>query len=241
MAEPTETTNPNPAAPEGQAPASAAVQPNATPAPAAGEDANALKAQLDSLLKWKAEAEADLKKGRDARKAAEEKAAADKVEAEKQLREAGKFAELAKVKEDEANALRAQIAEFTGKASQLDSITKTMGEKIAAAKAKGDLPSFIVKAIDAAPNPVTALDILDDYRAAQAQAPKGNTPAPPAPQQGAAPATPAAPINMANPSVADLQTLKAKDPGAFRRLIFGQGPSTEDQSVQARLAGAGRK
>jgi hypothetical protein len=219
VAEPTsESTTPNPQASATPANPSAVAQPNGTPAPAAGEDVAALKAQLDAVLRWKAEAEADLKKGRDARKEIEAKAQAEKAEAEKQLREAGKFAELAKVKEDEAKALAAQMAEFTGKASQYDAITKAMGEKITAAKAKGDLPSYIVKALDASPNPVSALDILDEFRAAQASAtPAGKQPAPPAPATGAPAAaqTPKKDVNALTPQ--EIQNLKPEE----RAALFG--------------------
>lgn len=183
-----QTTTTNQPGPEGQAQPSGSAQP-ANPAPVAGEEAAALKAQLDALTKWKAEAEGDLKKYRDARKAAEEKAAAEKADLEKQLREQGKFAELAKQKEDEAKALAAQVAEYSSKASQYDSITKAMSEKIEAAKAASDLPAYIKKAIASAANPVAALDILDEFRAEQAKAqPASKQPAPHAPAQGAAPA-----------------------------------------------------
>ena len=218
-----ETTTTNPQATASPATPSAVAQPNGTPAPAAGEDVSTLKAQLDAVLKWKAEAEADLKKGRDARKAIEEKATADKVEAEKQLREAGKFAEIAKLKEDEAKALAAQLAEFTGKASQYDAISKTMGERITAAKAKGDLPSYIVKALDAAPNPVHALEILDEFRAAQASAtPAARTAAPPAPATGAPATSPPAPSNkkLEEMTPAEILNLNAEQ----RKAHFGDSP-----------------
>jgi hypothetical protein len=185
----TQTTTNQPG-PEGQAQPQGSA-PQANPAPVAGEEVAALKAQLDSLSKWKADAENDLKKYRDARKQTEAQAAAEKAELEKQLREQGKFAELAKQKEDEAKALAAQLAEVSGKASRLDAIEKTMFDRVAAAKAKGDLPSYIVKAIDIAPNPAAALDVLDDFRAEQAKhagVPPAKQPAPPAPAMGAAPA-----------------------------------------------------
>lgn len=218
MPEANAETTINPQATASPAPATTAVQPAATPAPAAGEDTASLKAKLDAVLAWKAEAEADLKKGRDARKAIEEKAQADKAEAEKQLREAGKFAELVKVREDEVTALKAQMAEFTGKASQFDAVAKAMGDRITAAKAKGDLPSYIVKALDASPNPVQALEILDEFRAAQASAtPAGKTAAPPAPATGA-PATAPAPKKDANAlTPQEIQNLKPEE----RAALFG--------------------
>lgn len=213
----TTTTQPTPAEstqPQGSAP-------QANPAPGAGEDAAALKAQLDALTKWKAEAEGDLKKYRDARKQAEEKAAAEKAAFESQLREQGKFAELAKQKEDEAKALAAQVAEYSHKATQFDAIHKTMSERVAAAKAKGDLPTYLVKAIDAAGNPAAQLEILDEFRAAQANAqPPAKQPAPPAPATGAAPAAQKASKTLDQMSPQEISQLKPGDP-AFQELSSG--------------------
>lgn len=237
------TNTANPPAPVEQAPAAASGQ-QATPAPVAGEDTAALKAQLDSLLKWKASAEADLKKTRDAKRAEEEKAAADKAALEAQLREQGKFAELAKQKEDEARALAAQLAELSPKAERLTAHEQRVAAKLEAAKAKGDLPSYLVRAIDAAAarDVDEAADILDEFRASQASAqPAPKQPAPPAPTPGGAPPSPAAPVNLSNPSVADLQRLKAEDPARHRAFIFGGSPAAAAQSIAARLTGAGKR
>jgi hypothetical protein len=213
------TNTPTPPAPEGAAPAIAAVQP-ATPAQPAGDDSAALKAQLDALLKWKAEAEADLKKGRDARKAAEEKAAADKAEAEKKIREAGDFAKLHDLEREKRAALEAQLAELAPRAERLTAHEQRVMNKLEAAKAKGDLPGHIVRAIDftAKVDVDEAYDILTDHLASIASAPAPKQPAPPAPAQGAAPASPAphkalgqmTPAEIANLSDAQLNKMLGK-------------------------------
>jgi hypothetical protein len=195
--------SPNPHAPEGQAPAPAPVA-VATPAQPAGDDPAALKAQLDSLLRWKAEAEADLKKGREAKKAAEDKAAAEKKAAEDKARELGDFAKLHD-----------------------------------AAKADTTLPAYIKRAIEAARDPISAAEILDEFRASQTQ-PASKQPAPPAPSLAGAPPSPAMPVGQIR-SVADLQNLQATDPAKFNAIVRG-GPSQNIvQRVGARLTGVGRK
>ncbi len=236
-AEPTTTTT-TPAI-ESPAPATPAAQ-AAPPAPTAGDDPQALKAQLDSLLRWKAEAEADLKKGRDARKAAEEKAAADKAEAEKKIREAGDFAKLHDIEREKRAALEAQLAEIAPRADRQTAHEKRVLAKLEAAKAAGDLPAHVVKALDSILkiDVDEASDYLDAHRASvSAQAPAVKQAAPPAPGTGAAPSSPPAPMDLKHPSVADLQRLKTTDPVQWTRIINGQGHAPS-QSFAARLTGA---
>jgi hypothetical protein len=225
-AEPTAITNPP--APDAQAPASPAVQANANPVPTTGDDAAALKAQVEALLKWKGEAEADLKKGRDAKKAAEEKAAAEKADAEKKAREAGDFAKLHDAEREKRTALEAQLAEIAPKAEKASAHEKRTLAKLEAAKAKGDLPSFIVRAIDNASKVDVdeALDILDDYRASIGTGPAPKQPAPPAPPQGGAPASPPAKKRLEDLTVAEIHQLKAE--GKLNELL-GQGSSNGER------------
>jgi chaperonin cofactor prefoldin len=175
--EATETTTPTP---EG----------NATTTPATpAEDAAALKAQLDAVLKHKTALEADLKKHRDAKKEHEDAIAKERAANEAKLKEVGDFAKLYDSEKEKRAALEAQLAELTPKAERLTAPEKRIGEKLLAAKAKGDLPSYIVKAIDAAAarDVDEANDILDEFRAAQPTAPAKVT-ASPAPNTGGAPA-----------------------------------------------------
>lgn len=239
-AEPTDS-NINPQAPEGQAPAATSGS-QATPANGAGEDAAALKAQLDALLKHKGALEADLKKYRDKQKAAEEAVAAERQAAEAKLREQGEHVKLREIAEEKVRALEAQLAEFSADAEIARSLKARKQESVEAAKADPALPAYIKRALDSAKDVLAASDILDEFRASQASAqPAPKQPAPPAPAIGGAPPSPSAPVNLANPSVADLQRLKAENPGALRSLIFGQSPSTSGLSFSQRLAGVGRK
>jgi chaperonin cofactor prefoldin len=240
-AEPT-TTQP---APEGQANTQATT--SAAPAPDAGEDFRAqlveVQKQLDAVLKHKGALEADLKKHRDAKKEAEDRVAAEKAEAEKKLKEAGDFARLYDSEKEKRAALEAQLADLSPKAERLTAHEQRVKAKLDAAKAKGDLPTFIVRSIDiaAARDVDEALDILDEYRSSVASGtPAPKQPAPPAPSTGAAPPSPQPAIDLARPSVADLQRLKATDRAAHDALIFGRKPSLA-QSVAARLTGVGRK
>jgi hypothetical protein len=229
---------PNPHAPEGQAPAPAPVA-VATPAQPAGDDSAALKAQLDSLLRWKAEAEADLKKGREAKKAAEDKAAAEKKAAEDKARELGDFAKLHDAEKERRLALEAQLAELTPDAQLARDLKKRKQEAVEAAKADTSLPAYIKRAIEAARDPISAAEILDEFRASQTQ-PASKQPAPPAPSLAGAPPSPAMPVGQIR-SVADLQNLQATDPAKFNAIVRG-GPSQNIvQRVGARLTGVGRK
>lgn len=236
------TANPNPPAPDAQAPASPAVQANANPAIPAGDEAAALKEQVASLLKWKESAEADLKRGRDAKKAAEEKAAAEKADAEKKAREAGDFAKLHDAEREKRAALEAQLAEIAPKAEKHTAFEKRALEKIEKAIAAGDLPAHVVRSLTTISkvDVSEALDVLDEFRASIGTGPAPKQPAPPAPPQGGAPPSPAPMVNLTNPSVADLQSLKASDPAKYAEIVYGKKPSLV-QSVQARLTGMGAK
>lgn len=223
-----------PAAPEAQA--------NTAATPTADERLTALQAEYEKLSKHKAAMDADLAKLRAAKKEQEDRAAAEKADAEKKAREAGDFAKLHDAEKERRLALEAQLAELSPKAERLTAYEKQLQSKLDAAKAKGDLPGWFVRSLDAAAarNVVEAVDILDEFRAAASVTPAGKTPAPPAPAQGAAPAAAPAPFDLKNPSVADLQKLKASDPAKYAAIVHGQKPSLV-QSVQARLTGVGRK
>lgn len=233
------TTTVNPSAPEGQTPATASGQ-MAPPAPVAGEDAASLKAQLESLQKWKASADADLKKYRDERRSLEEKAAADKAAFEARLRETGEFAKLAEIAEEKARALEAQLADLSPKAQRLTAHEQRVRTKLDAAKAKGDLPSYLVRAIDAAASRDVdeAADILDEYRSAQASAqPALKQPAPPAPVPGGAPPSPAVAKRLEEMTTAELEQLKRTDRAAFDRLIGAVGSRPASRTFGGWLAG----
>lgn len=233
MAEPTDTPT-TPAAPEAPA--------NTSATPTVDERLTALQAEYEKLSKHKAAMDADLAKLRAAKKEQEDRAAAEKADAEKKAREAGDFAKLHDAEKERRLALEAQLAELSPKAERLTAHETRMKAKLDAAKAKGDLPSYLVRSLDAAAarDVDEAVDILDEFRASVSATPTGKTPAPPAPAQGAAPAAAPAPLDLKNPSVADLQKLKASDPAKYAAIVHGQKP-TLVQSVQARLTGVGRK
>lgn len=229
MALPEAATTITSPAPEVQASATPAAQ-VATPALAAGDDPSALKAQLESLLKWKAEAEGDLKKGRDARRLTEEKAAADKVEAEEKIRAAGDFAKLHEIEREKRTALEAQLADLAPKAERLSAHEKRVISKLDAATAKGDLPAHVVRSIVsiAARDPDEALEILeqyrDEHRASLSQASPGKQPANPAPVAGGPAGSPPVRKSVDAMTPAEIQNLKSTDPAAFAAL-FGGAPN----------------
>ena len=236
-AEPTATINPP--APEAQAPPSQPPSGTATqPASAPGDDS-----VLASLLKHKQALEADNKKLREKERERDEKAAAEKQAFEAKLKEQGDFAKLYDSEKEKRTALEAQIAALTPKAERLTAHEQRIADKLAAAKAKGDLPSHIVRAIDIAAKVDVdeAFDILSEHLASIGTGPAPKQPAPPAPPQGGAPAAQPAPLDLKNPSVADLQKLKTSDPVAHARLISGRTAPAADVSFGARLAGAFRK
>lgn len=209
MAEPTATTNP----PTPSVDTSTATNAVATPAPGAGEDLAKRLAEVEAekaaLLKWKATADEDLKKGREARKQLEEAKAAAAAEAEKKAREAGDHAALNKALEEKQRALEAQLAEVLPKADRLNAHEKRVMAKLEAAKAKGDLPNFIVRAIDvAATRDVDeAADILDEFRASQGAAPASKQAAPSAPAQGAPASIQPAAKKLSEMTAAEIQSL----------------------------------
>lgn len=236
-AAPTNTVNPS--APVEQIPAAASGQ-QATPAPDAGEDAAALKAQLDALLKHKGALEADLKKYRDAKKAEEDARATEKAALEAKLRQQGEYAELARQKEEEAKALAAQLAELKPKAERLTAHEQRVAAKLEAAKAKGDLPSYLVRAIDAAAarDVDEAADILDEFRASQASAqPAPKQPAPPAPVPGGAPPSPTPAKKLDQMTPAELEQLKRTDRAAFDALIGAASGSQTSRSFANWISG----
>lgn len=203
-----------------------AVQATANPAPAAGADNAALQSQLDALLKWKASAEADLQKGRAAKTAAEERAAADQAAAMAKALEAGDFAKLHATEKDARIALEARLAAALPMAERLSAHEKRVLAKLEAAKKDGTLPSFITRSIDiAAMRDVDeALDILDEYRASLATAPAApaaKQAAPPAPGTGAAPASPAVKKDVNSMTPAEIINLKSTDPKAHAEAFSG--------------------
>jgi hypothetical protein len=223
---------------DGQAQPAASGQP-ATPEPVAGEDVIALKAQLDALLKHKQALEGDLKKYRDARKEIEDKAAADKAAVEAKLREQGEHLKLYELEKDKRAALEAQLADLTPKAERLTAHEKRVQAKLEAAKAKGDLPSFIVRAIDVAAlrDVDEAADILDEYRASQsAAAPAAKQPATPAPAVGGAPSSPAPNKRLEDMTTAELDNLRRTDRAAFDALI-GAAPGKQGRTFGGWFAG----
>lgn len=222
MAEPT-ADNINPTSAPADTPAASGTQ--ATPAPGAGEDLAAIKSQLDAVLKHKQALENDLKKLRDAKKERDEIAAKEKADAEAKLKEAGDFAKLHLLEKEKAAALEAQVAELAPKAERLTAHEKRVAAKLEAAKAKGDLPSYIVRAIDAAAvrDVDEAAEILDEFRASQSvAAPK--QPAPPAPIQGAAPPTPKSTKRLEDYTTAELEQLRRTDKAAHDALIGAVAP-----------------
>lgn len=233
MAEPQENPT-TPAAPEAQA--------NTSATPTADERIAELTAKLDKLEKHKAAQDADLAKYRASKKEQEDRIAAEKAEAEKAARAAGDLTKLHLLEQEKREVAERRLAELEPKAERLTAHETRMKTKLDAAKARGDLPSYIVRAIDAAAarDVDEAVDILDEFRAAASVTPPAKTPAPPAPAQGAAPAAAPAAFDLKNPSVADLQKLKASDPAKYAAIVHGQKPSLV-QSVQARLTGVGRK
>lgn len=223
-----------PAAPEAQA--------TTTATPTAEERLAELTARFEKLEKHKAAQDADLAKYRASKKEQEDRFAAEKAEAEKKAREAGDFAKLHDAEKERRLALEAQLADLSPKAERLTAHETRMKAKLDAAKAKGDLPSYIVRSLDAAAarDVDEAVDILDEFRAAASVTPAGKTPAPPAPAQGAAPAAVPAALDLKNPSVADLQKLQANDPAKYAAIVSGHKPTTAVSWAQ-RIAGVGRK
>ena len=149
MAEPTDPVAAiNPPAIASQAASPASGQP-AQSAPVASDVAS-LTAQLDALLKHKSALEGDLKKYRDAKNENEVRATADRADAEKKAREAGDFAKLHDAEREKRVSLEARLAEISPMADRHSAHEKRVVAKLDAAKAKGDLPAFVVRSIDIA-------------------------------------------------------------------------------------------
>jgi hypothetical protein len=128
-------------------------------------------------------------------------------------------------------ALEAQLAELTPDAQLARDLKKRKQEAVEAAKADTSLPAYIKRAIEAARDPISAAEILDEFRASQTQ-PASKQPAPPAPSLAGAPPSPAQPKKLEQMTeaeiystpVAELQKLlgKANSAPMDRGPIFGR-------------------
>jgi hypothetical protein len=208
LAEPNENTPAVTNAPEGQATTQAQ-----------GTEVATMKAQLESLLKHKAELEADLQKYRKRNEADAQKA-----------KEAGDFAKLLDMEKESRAALEAQLKELSPLAEIGKLTADRAAKEIEEAKADSTIPSFVRKALEAVKSPLDAADILREFRSSVASTPATKTTTI-APAQGApAAASPSktlaqmSPEEIMNAPLDDLRKatgMNGSDPGKsfFSRFI----------------------
>lgn len=227
----------NPSAPVVQDPPTAPNGQASNPAPDAAE----LQRRVEATAAKNAELLAELKKIKERDKERDDATKAEKAAFEAKLREQGDHLKLYEIEKEKRAEAEARLAGLVPKAEAYSAFEARAKEEIAKAKEAGALPEYLVSLIDSV-DPVRAVDALNKFRAAQASTqPAPKQPAPPAPAQGAAPPTPGPSVNLTNPSVADLQRLKASDPVAYARLINGSNATAPSLSFGARLTGAFRK
>ena len=205
-------------------------------APATGsehgsEDVATMKAQLARVLKHNEDLARDNAKYREQRKDEERRAAEAQAESEKKLREAGEFAKLHDVEKEKRTTLEQQLASVLPKAQRYDAVEQRARAEVDAAKAAGNLPSWLVKAVDTAArvDVVEAREILEEFRRGQ-QAPGTPAPASPAPALGAAPSAGRVTKRVEDMTVPELAALQSSDPVEYARLTGGSSNGTKNGS-----------
>lgn len=229
------TTTTTPAA-EPQTPASTTTAPTV-------EEFNALKAQLDDVGKKLGEVSKEAAERRVAAKKASDEAATSAAAALEAKKAAGELGPVLAAREAELTETRAELAKVKPLVDRYEAVTAKKKTTIETALQDATLPNIVKRGIEIALRAGEiddAADLLAEHRASVTSVVPPKQPAPPAPAQGAAPSTPAVPLNLKNPSVADLEKLKASNPAEHARIIHGQKQSVF-QSVAARLTGAGAR
>jgi len=210
----------------------------AVSAPAAADEIAVLKAEVARLGKSLGEVSQEAAQRRVALKASEDRAAQEAAAALEAKRAAGELGPVLEAREKDLQVARAELDRLKPLAERYETSAARKKTVIEAAIAEAGLPTTVKRGLEIALRAGEiddAADLLADHRASVAPgAPK--QPAPPAPAQGAAPSSPAVPLDLKNPSVTDLQKLKATNPAEYARIIHGQRPSIL-QSVSARLTG----
>lgn len=197
------------------------------------EDVASLKAQLARVLKHNEEIAKDNAKYRERQKEEERKTAEASTEAEKKLREAGEFAKLHDVEKEKRTALEQQLASVLPKAQRYDAVEQRAKADVDAAKAAGNLPSWLVKAIDTAVrvDVVEAREILEEFRRGQSSTTA--TPvasASPAPAPGAAPPAQRVTKRVEDMTVPELDALRSSAPDEYARLTGGSSNGSKNGS-----------
>lgn len=190
-----------------------------------------MKAQLARVLKHNEDLARDNAKYREQRKEEERKATEAQAEAERKLREAGEFAKLHDVEKEKRTSLEQQLASVLPKAQRYDAVEQRARAEVDAAKAAGNLPSWLVKAVDTAArvDVVEAREILEEFRRGQ-QAPGSPAPASPAPALGAAPSAGRVSKRVEDMTVPELAALQSSDPVEYARLTGGSSNGTKNGS-----------
>lgn len=203
--------------------------------PAAATDLSSIQAKLAEMEAAQAKATARIhelneenKKYRQRNDEETKKALEEKRLAEAKLKEQGEYVKLLDSAKAELAEKEQRLALLASKAERLDAIQKKQQAELDAAKAKGDLPGYVTRGIDAAMKAGDydeAASILSDFRS-QATKPvtPAQTPATPAPVPGATPPSPAARKPVEQMTEAELRALQA-DPKAWQEATGGGGPN----------------
>ena len=197
------------------------------------EDVASLKAQLARVLKHNDEIARDNAKYREQRKDEERKATEAQTESEKKLREAGEFAKLHDVEKEKRTALEQQLASVLPKAQRYDAVEQRAKAEVDAAKAAGNLPSWLIKAIDTAVrvDVVEAREILEEFRRGQSTTTTAVVTASPAPAPGAAPPAQRVSKRVEDMTVPELDALRSSAPDEYARLVGGPPNGAKNGSM----------